>query len=133
MKDKIYLIEKGEFVLLAAIAGINRMYGFEVHADEMLKEEALEKLQNMVSKGYINTLTGKFVLSEELSEVFSIIKDVQTVMDIHKSSGRKCILYVSDKVAKVAQSLRRRDVFEISEIEKNDVWSLLVDEGWIPE
>lgn len=132
MKDKIYLIEKNEFLLLAAAAGITKIYGFNIQTDDLTYEDNLLNLQGLVTKEYIVVENEKFILSSELCNIFAIIKDAQTYMDVHKKSGRKCIIYISDKAVKVSQSMRRNEVFEVNLVDNSDVWKLLVDDGWIP-
>ena len=133
MENKVYLLTNREFVLLAAVAGIRKLYGFEMKADEMAQEEAIYELHNLAKKNYLKVVDGSFTFTEEMNGLFSQIRDADTTMDVHKASGRSCILYVGNRVVKVSPSMRRADVYEVMLLEQDEVWKHLKEEGWIME
>lgn len=133
MDNKVYLLTNREFVLLAAVAGIRKLYGFEMKADAMEQEEAIYELHGLAKKNYLTVKGDGFILSEEMNGLFSRIRDADTIMDVHKLSGRSCILYVGSRVVKVSQSMRREDVYEVMLLEQDEVWKHLKEEGWITE
>lgn len=133
MDNKVYLLTNREFVLLAAVTGIRKLYGFEMKADAMEQEEAIYELHGLAKKNYLTVKGDGFILSEEMNGLFSRIRDADTIMDVHKLSGRSCILYVGSRVVKVSQSMRREDVYEVMLLEQDEVWKHLKEEGWITE
>ena len=132
-ENKVYLFTGHEFLLLAAAKGIQRIYGFEMKAEELEQEDAVYLLQSLTQRNYLKTENEKFVLSEEVEAVFDVIKNAETMMDVHKSSGRSCVIYLERYGVKVSQSLRRKDTFEVMLLPVADVWGYLQEEGWIPE
>lgn len=132
-ENKVYLLTKHEFLLLAAAAGIQRLYGFDMNAGALEQEAAVYVLQDLTQRNYLQAIDGKFVLSEEMAGLFECIKGAETTMDVHKSSGRSCIIYMGRISVKVSQSMRRKDTFEVMSIPITEVWDYLQEEGWIPE
>lgn len=132
-ENKVYLFTGHEFLLLAAAKGIQRIYGFKMKAEELEQEDAVYLLQSLTQRNYLKAENERFVLSEEMEAVFDVIKNAETMMDVHKSSGRSCVIYLERYGVKVSQSLRRKDTFEVMLLPVADVWSYLQEEGWIPE
>lgn len=129
--QEVILVSAQEYVLLSASAGMKEMYGFDMHADQMSEEEVVLALQALSQRGFVESDGGKIILKNKAKQLFEQIRDADTMMDIHKKSGRKCILYIADYVVKVAQSLRRQDKYELSMIDKNGIWTHLQEEGWV--
>lgn len=129
--NRVYLLTKHEFLLLAATAGIQRLYGFDMKAEALGQEEAVYVLHSLTKRNYLQVVNEKFVLSEEMKTVFEHIKKAETVLDVHKSSGRSCILYIGGTTIKVAEAMRRKDMFEVMQIPLKDVWNHLLEEEWI--
>lgn len=132
MENKVFVFSKEEFTILAATAGIYRIYGFPI-AEDMDREKAVIVMQELVTKGYLSSIDGKFLLQEPVAKLFQQIKDVKTMLDVHKRSGRKCIIYMNDAGTKISVSQRREDCFEVQMLSLDDVWKHLTEEGWIPE
>ncbi len=130
MENRILIISSKEYVLLAATAGMHHMYGFDMEADSISHAEAVMSLQDLTNKGYIKSNGDKFIIVGEMKLIFSIITNSRTMMDIHKKSGRKCIIYIYNEAVKVSESLRRPSYYELSRIPLEDIWNNLTDEGW---
>lgn len=130
--DKVIILTEQEVVLLAAANGMKKMFGFAVADTETKPDEIIYVMQKLVQNGYLEGKE-KFVLTPEIKRIFDLIENAQTILEVHKHSGRKCLIYVGSISVKVALSLRRRNCYEITEIPLNDVWKHLTDEGWITE
>lgn len=133
MEDKVWLFTKEEFLLLAAAAGIRRMYGFPVDVQAMERKDAIYMLQKLSERGCLSAVNEKLELSGPIKNAFSVIRDASAAMEIHKNSGKSCILYVGSAAVKVSPSMRRREWLEVQEIPLADLWKFLKEEGWIPE
>lgn len=132
MRDKVYIFSKEEFMVLAAAAGISKMYGFSLRED-IEEQEALMTMQKLTEKGFLFSFNGKFQLQETIAGIFKQIKSVKTTIDVHKRSGRSCIVYIGEYGVKVSVSVNRGEMLEIQSIPLNEIWSCLTEEGWIPE
>lgn len=132
MEEKVYIFSKEEFLILAAASGIQEMYGFDMSEVEDEPQELLLNMQKLVNKGYLYTEGEKFLVQEPVKNMFLQIKDVQTTIDVHKRSGKKCIIYIGDYGVRVSPSFQRKGKLEVQSITLNDIWNFLQEEGWIP-
>lgn len=132
MQDKVFIFSKEEFMILAAVSGIRQMYGFSLRED-VEEHETVLAMQKLTERGLLWSDGGKFKLPETVENVFSQIKNVKTTIDVHKRSGRKCIVYISDYGVKVSLSKNRNEMLEVQCIPIEELWKCLTEEGWIPE
>lgn len=133
MKDRVHLFTKEEFVLLAACAGIHRMYGFETGADALKREGAIAALQKLHVRGCVETEDDRFRLCGETKDLFAGIREAATTLEVRKSNGRSCMIYIGSEAVRVAPSVRRQGMLEVQGIAVADLWDFLQDEGWIPK
>ena len=133
MKDTVIVLSKEEFLLLAAAAGIRQMYGFSVADVSSDDQNIILSMQKLAEKNMLVSIDGKFEVLEPLRSLFLQIKDAKTTLDVHKRSGRKCIVYIGEFGVKVSVSQRRQSSLEIQKILNRDIWSHLTEEGWLPE
>ena len=133
MCDTIIILSKEEFLLLAAAAGIRQMYGFSMTDVNSEDQKILMSMQKLAEKNMIASIEGKFEVLEPLRSMFLQIKDAKTTVDVHKRSGRKCIVYIGEFGVKVSVSQRRQSALELQKIPNKDIWIHLTEEGWIPE
>lgn len=131
--NKVYILKKHEFLMIAAAAGMRSIYGFQLDGDSLEREESIHILQELTQKNYVRVEGERFVLINDMKIIMDQIQNVETTMDVHKSSGRNCILYIKDKAVKVTESLRRKDVLEVMLVPKSDIWKHLQEEGWIAD
>lgn len=131
MNEKVFLLSKEEFVMLAAASGIRQMYGFSI-AEEIEEEKALQAMQKLSEKGLLLSIDGKFQVQEPAAGIFRQIKEEKTILDVHKKSGKKCIVYLGEFGVKVSMSARREGMLEVQAIPLNEIWKYLTEEGWIP-
>lgn len=131
MNEKVFLLSKEEFVMLAAASGIRQMYGFSI-AEEIEEEKALQAMQKLAEKGLLLSIDGKFQVQEPAAEIFRQIKEEKAILDVHKKSGKKCIVYLGEFGVKVSMSARREGMLEVQPIPLNEIWKYLTEEGWIP-
>lgn len=132
MEGKVYIFSKEEFLILAAVSGIEEMYGFDVAGVGEETEELLLNMQKLVTKGYLSAEEEKFQVQEPVKGIFRQIKDVQTTIDVHKRSGKKCIVYIGDFGVRVSPSSQRKGRLEVQSIALDNIWNFLQEEGWIP-
>ena len=132
MEERVYIFSKEEFLILAAASGIREMYGFDMTGIGEEPQELLPNMQKLVTKGYLYTEGEKFLVQETVKNMFLQIKDVQTTIDVHKRSGKKCIVYIGDFGVRVSPSFQRKGMLEVQSIALNDIWNFLQEEGWIP-
>ena len=132
MQDKIHIFSKEEFMVLAAAAGISKIYGFPLRED-LGEQEAVLAMQRLTEKGFLLSVDGKFQLQEMIADAMAQIKAVKTTIDVHKRSGRSCIVYIGDYGVKVSASTGREGMLEVQSIPLNEIWTCLTEEGWIPE
>lgn len=131
--NKVYTLKKHEFLILVAIAGMKKIYGFDLEGTSLEKEESLYILQDLVQKNYVRVEGERFLPVNDMEIILKQLCNVRTILDVHKASGRCCILYLSDMAVKITQSLRRKDMLEIMLMAKEQVWEHLQDEGWIED
>ncbi|MBS6395733.1 MAG: hypothetical protein KH452_01095 [Clostridiales bacterium] len=131
MKEQVYLLEQGEFLFLAAAPGIQRLYGFELKTEELKRESALLLLQDLTAKGYLSVMEEHMQTTEPLRSMFLQMEEAETVMEIHKKSGRTCIIYLGAGAVRVSRSLCRNKRLELQRIPREEVWFYLNEEGWI--
>lgn len=132
MNEKVFLFSKEEFVMLAAATGIREMYGFSL-GENIEEPKALQAMQKLSEKGLLLSIDGKFQVQDPVAGIFTQIRNVKTTIDVHKRSGKKCIIYIDEIGVKVSFSARREGVLEVQAIALNDIWKHLNEEGWIPE
>lgn len=132
MQDKVFIFSKEEFMILAAVSRIRQMYGFSLRED-IEEQEVVLTMQKLTEKGLLFSDGGKFQLPEMIENMFLQIKNVKTTIDVHKRSGRKCIIYIGDCGVKVSVSRNRDEMLEIQCIPIDEIWRCLTEEGWIPE
>lgn len=130
-RNKVYMLSKHDFLLLAAAAGMKGIYGFKLDAESLERENSIQLLQDLTARKYMQVIDGKFVLVNEMAEIFKQIKEAETTLEVRKSSGKKCIVYLYEEGVMVSPSMRRKDMFEIMMLEKTQIWQHLQDEGWI--
>lgn len=131
MENEIFLVSNHEFLLLAASVGIESLYGFDLQPELLEKQEAIYSLQELTSKGWLCVEHGTFFPTGKIQEIFKRIKNAETIVEVHKKSGKRCILYISDCTIFVAESMRRNDMYEVSAYSTDDIWLNLQEEGWI--
>ena len=131
MIDKVNLLTNDEFILLAAAAGMSKLYGFDMNPEQLQRDEAIYVLQGLTQKGFIVSNGQNFSLIGEMKIIFEQIKECDSYIEVHKKSGRKCMLYIGTETIKVAQSMKRPQIYELMKIETAKVWRNLMDEGWI--
>lgn len=132
MEDRVFIFSKEEFMVLAAASGIRQMYGFAI-GEEIEEQKAVLTMQRLAEKGLLLSIDGAFQIQEPAASLFLQIKDAKTTIEIHKRSGRSCIVYIGERGVKVAASQRRRGMLEVQGISTKDLWRFLTEEGWIPE
>lgn len=133
MKDTVIVLSKEEFLLLAAAVGIRQMYGFSVADVSGNDQDMVLSMQKLAEKNMIVSIDGKFEATEPVRSLFLQIKDAKTTLDVHKRSGRKCIVYIGEFGVKVSISQRRQSALEIQRVPNSEIWTHLTEEGWIPE
>lgn len=132
MTEQIYLLTAREFILLAATAGIRELYGFDMSVEELDRGKVIYVLQDLTKKGYLKTVEREFYLTEVMAGIFTQIKNAESVVEIHKRSGRRCMLYMEQEVVMVSETMYRKNVYKVSKLSLEKVWNTLVEEGWIP-
>lgn len=132
MEEKVYIFSKEEFLILAAASGIREMYGFDLSGVSQEKDELLLSMQKLATKGYLYSEGEKFLVQEPVKSIFLQIKDEQTTIDVHKRSGKKCIVYIGDFGVRVSPSVQRKGMLEVQSIALDEIWNFLREEGWIP-
>lgn len=132
MDDKVFVFSKEEFMVLAAASGIRQMYGFAI-GTEIDEQEAVLTMQGLAEKKLLLSINGSFQVQEPAASLFLQIKEAKTTIDIHKRSGRKCIVYIGAWGVKVTVSQRRHGMLEVQKIPIQEIWKSLTEEGWIPE
>jgi len=130
-RNKVYLLSKHDFLLLAAAAGMKGVYGFELDVESLERGDSIQILQDLTARKYMQVVDGKFVPVNEMAEIFGQIKEAETTLEVRKSSGKKCIVYIYDEGVLVSPSMRRKDMFEVMMMDKAQIWQHLQDEGWI--
>lgn len=133
MSDMVYLFTHQEFALLLAAAGIRRMYGYGISPEPPDRENALRMLQMLSRKGYLTANGERFVLSGEMKPIFDQMGEAESVLEVHKASGRSCLLYLGRGCVRLSGSLRRPEILELQRLDPDHVWEWLEEEGWIPE
>ncbi|MCC8151642.1 MAG: hypothetical protein LIO96_09385 [Lachnospiraceae bacterium] len=132
MESKNYLLTNHEFVLIAVAAGITAVRGFDMGIDEMNREETVLALQELTSRGLLENTGEGFSPVGGIADIFSIIRDADTTLEVHKKSGKTCLLYLAGDAVKVMMSARREGTWEVSRLAAGEIWNHLVEEGWIP-
>lgn len=132
MEDKVLIFSKEEFMVLAAASGIRQMYGFSIDAG-MDDQTAVLVMQELAGKGLLLSIEGMFQIQEPAASLFSQIKEAKTVIDVHKRSGKKCIVYIGDFGVKVSVCERREGMLKVQKLPLGEIWEHLTEEGWIPE
>ncbi|MCC8029407.1 MAG: hypothetical protein LIO75_06405 [Lachnospiraceae bacterium] len=133
METENYLLTSQEFILLAATAGITSLRGFDMNVDGIDREQAVAALQELTRRGLLENNGERFLAAGEIGDIFSVIREADTTLEVHKKSGKKCLFYLGEAAVKVALSARRPGVYEVMRMESADVWKHLTEEGWIPE
>lgn len=130
LNNDVFLLTEKEFLILAAASDIHSIYGFDLKPDETNRQDAILALHSLQKKG---CLVGedKFVLSRSMKKIFNSIKQADTVIEIHKDSGRTCMIYIGNLTVKIVKSLRRTDTLEVSALRTAELWNHLKEEGWI--
>lgn len=132
MNDRVVVFSKEEFMILAAASGIRQMYGFSV-GEKVDDEEAVQTMYQLAGRGVLLSLDGRFQIQEPVCSWFLQIKNAKTTLDVHKRSGKKCIIYIGEFAVKVSLSRRGNGMLEVQAMLQGDVWKHLTEEGWIPE
>ena len=131
MDDKVFIFSREEFIVLVAASGIRQMYGFSIY-EELDDQNALQAMQNLVAKGQLLSVEGKFQVQEPVASLFLQMKEAKTTMDVHKRSGKKCIVYIGTFAVKVSLSRRGKGMLEVQGMMLSELWKHLTEEGWIP-
>lgn len=132
MNDQVFIFSKEEFLVLAAASGIHRMYGFTI-GEGPSDREAVLAMQRLSERRILLSVNGVFQVQEPAAALFRQIKEAKTTIDVHKRSGRNCIVYIGEYGVKVSVSKRRREMLEVQKIPIGEIWKFLTEEGWIPE
>lgn len=132
MKDKVFIFSQEEFVVLAAASGIREMYGFAFDGP-MEEPKTVLAMQKLTEKGILTAIGEKFEVREDVSSMFSQIKNEKTIIDVHKRSGHKCIVYIGEYGVRVSFSKNREGMLEMQQLPISEIWAALTEEGWIPE
>lgn len=133
MRDKVYLLTIQEFLLLLAAADIRELYGFTFDEELPEREEGLAILQGLTSRGFLTAQGDRFVPVGEIRPALEALKRAKTVIDVHKQSGRSCLLYLGEDCVRLSRSLRREGLLELQRLEPDHVWAWLQEEGWVPK
>ncbi len=128
-----YLLSNREFALIGAASGIHELYGFNMKMEECGREDIIYVLQKLTRKGCLKAEGERFIPTGDMADIFSAIRDADTTMEIHKKSGRMCILYIGSTSVCVTPSIRRTDIYEVKAMPFTEIWQYLLDEGWIYE
>lgn len=131
MEHVIYLITETEFILLASAAGIESLYGFELQSEKLSRADSIFALQELTGRQYMEVTQSGFKPMEIMAEIFAVIKEASSILEVHKKSGKTCILYIGDQTVYVAKSSRRKGIFEVGTMSVEDTWGFLEEEGWI--
>ncbi len=132
MGDQVFIFSKEEFLILAAASGIHRMYGFTMR-EEPSERKAVLAMQGLSERKILLSVNDVFQVQEPVAALFRQIKEAKTTIDVHKRSGRKCIIYIGEWGVKVAISRQRPEMLEVQKIPIGQIWRFLTEEGWIPE
>lgn len=133
MDSKVFVFSKEEYLVLAAAAGIRQFYGFSMETENMDEQSTLLAMQKLSQKNILLSINGKFQIQEPVASLFLQMKNAASIIDVHKRSGRKCIVYIRDFGVKVSLSQRRQGMLEIQQVLIGEIWKHLIEEGWIPE
>ena len=60
------------------------------------------------------------------------IIEAKTTIDVHKRSGKKCIVYMGKFCVKVSNARRGNGLFAVQAVPLGEIWNHLTEEGWIP-
>ncbi|MCD8157243.1 MAG: hypothetical protein LUD53_07460 [Clostridiales bacterium] len=133
MENRNYLLTNTEFVLVAAAVGITALRGFDMGMDDMNREQVVLAMQELTRRGLLENPGDGFVAAGEIGDIFAVIRDADTTLEVHKKSGRSCMFYIGKEAVKVVPSARREDTYEVSRLPVDMVWQHMLEEGWIPE
>lgn len=132
MEEKVFIFSKEEFMVLAAASGIRQMYGFSI-GEELDDQTAVLVMQQLAARKLLLSIEGKFQIQEPAASLFQQVKEAKTTIDVHKRSGKKCIVYIGDFCVKVSLSQRREGALQVQRVPLGELWKHLTEEGWIPE
>lgn len=132
MDNQVFIFSKEEFLILAAASGIHQMYGFTI-GEEPSDREVVLAMQRLSERKLLISVNGTFSVQEPVKSLFFQIKEAKTTIDVHKRSGRKCVVYIGEWGVRVAISRQRPGMLEIQKIPSGEIWRFLTEEGWIPE
>lgn len=127
-----FLFSRQEFMVLSAVSGIEKMYGFSME-EKVEEQEVLQAMQALTARNMLGSFDGIFQVQEPVRELFQQIKDAKTMLDVHKRSGKKCILYIGQFSVQVSALPNREGMLHVQKISNRDVWNFLTEEGWIPQ
>lgn len=127
-----FLFSRQEFMVLSAVSGIEKMYGFSME-EKVEEQEILQAMQALTARNMLGSFDGIFQVQEPVRELFQQIKDAKTMLDVHKRSGKKCILYIGQFSVQVSALPNREGMLHVQKISNRDVWNFLTEEGWIPQ
>ena len=128
--DKVWLLTEDEFLVLASACGIKSIRFFSLNIGSVESERVIYTIHGLRQKGLLEYGEDLHV-TQEIKEIFETISDAYSTLELHKKSGRTCVIYMNDYAVRISKSFRRENTYEVSRMETNEIWSYLQDEGWI--
>lgn len=132
--EEILILQQTEFQILAAAVNFTKIYG--IRPESFPDESAfMYGVHEMVQKGILKEQNEKFVLQEPYRTAFLSMKDAETILAVESHAdavGNSCF-YFGEKLITLEESLQDEAAFRIGVSNKEDLYELLEEKGFLPK
>ena len=132
--ETLHILPLYEFQILAAAVGITDLYGINP-GDPLQEDTLMYGIHEMVRKGILISQENGFNLIEPYRTIFLSIKDASWILAVTGSEPEmeNICFYLGEKLITLEESRQDSKALRIGVYEKEEMFSLLEERGFLPK
>ncbi|MBP3593866.1 MAG: hypothetical protein J6J44_05010 [Lachnospiraceae bacterium] len=127
------ILKQEELLILASAFHLKQVYGLSY---EKTEERLIPyQIHEMTRSGILQPQNGKLNVSMFYRRIFQILCSAKYVLSVHKRQreGKICWYYIGDEVVCMEESLADKGSLRISICSKEGLYTVLTEQGLLPE
>lgn len=132
--ETLHILEQSEFQILAAAVGITDLYGIEP-GEPLSEKDVMYHIHEMVQKGLLSEQEKGFSIDENIKTALLFLKNTKKILAVTGSGQgmENTCFYIGEKVITLEESLRDKNAIRIGVYDKDMLFSLLSEKGFLPK
>ena len=132
--DEILILQQTEFMILAVAVNYTRIYGI-LPEQELDEKTFMYGMHEMIEKNILKVEESNFVIQEPYRTAILSMKNAESILSMtgNDDSVDNTCFYLGEKIVVLEASTQDTSAIRISVHDREDLYKLLLEKGFLPE